>query len=125
MTTLTLFFHLVVYAFMLTAAQVLMKLGLQSLESSISIVKSVSTAVLSPLFSIGFLLQAACVIYWLVLLKSNRLSIMFPIATSVAFAAITISSSLYLNEEISPRVILGTIIIIAGIFIVASAPQLG
>lgn len=125
MTTLTLFFHLVVYALMLTAAQVLMKLGLQSLESSISIVKSVSTAVLSPLFSIGFLLQAACVIYWLVLLKSNRLSIMFPVATSVAFAAITISSSLYLNEEISPRVILGTIIIIAGIFIVASAPQLG
>jgi uncharacterized membrane protein len=96
-----------------------MKLGLQSMVSSSSVFKSVISLLLNPLFLGGFFFQTVCVIYWLFLLKSNKLSIMFPIATSLAFASVIVLSSLYLNEEISLRVIGGAAIILIGIFVVS------
>jgi hypothetical protein len=121
MSSLTLLTHLTAYALTLAAAQILMKLGLQSIAGQTQVTKILVSAIINPLFSLGFFLQVLCVVYWLYLLKFNRLSIMFPIATSVAFVAITIGSSLFLKDVISLRMIVGTAIIAAGIFVVASA----
>lgn len=76
-------------------------------------------AALNPQILIGLALYGISFIIWLRVLTFNDLSKSYPIFASIVFLFTTVGSVLFLKESVSFVRILGTIVIIAGIFIVA------
>lgn len=76
-------------------------------------------AALNPQILIGLALYGLSFIIWLRVLTFNDLSKSYPIFASIVFLFTTVGSVLFLKESVSFTRILGTIVIIAGIFIVA------
>src|SRR3989344_8913188 len=75
-------------------------------------------AALSPQILIGLALYGCSFVIWLRVLTFNDLSRSYPIFASIVFLLTTVGSVLFLKESVSPLRILGTIIILSGIFIV-------
>ena len=76
-------------------------------------------AAFNPLILFGLVLYGFSFIIWLRVLTFNDLSRSYPIFASIVFLLTTIGSVTFLNESVSAMRIIGTAIIIAGIFIVA------
>ena len=66
------------------------------------------------LFGVSFLL-------WLFIISKLKLSIAYPISTSLSFGLITISSWFLFREQLSWLQFIGIVIIIIGIFLVAKS----
>ena len=104
------------------AANILIKMGMKDAPDLQSVpVKTYALYfigniyVLSGIFSFGL----ALLTYSYVLSKVN-LSVAYPIMTSVGFIIVVLFSVLYLSERLIPLQILGIVLIIAGVWLVAS-----
>lgn len=85
----------------------------------VKLVSDLTKAALNPLILIGLALYGFSFIIWLRVLSFNDLSRSYPIFASIVFLLTTIGSVIFLKETVSVMRIFGTVIIIAGIFIVA------
>lgn len=83
------------------------------------LLSELTKAALSPQILLGLALYGFSFIIWLRVLTFNDLSRSYPIFASIVFLLTTIGSVIFLRESVSPLRILGTIIILSGIFIVA------
>lgn len=104
------------------AANILIKLGMKDAPDLQSVSLGVyfshfitNIYVLSGIVSFGL----ALLTYSYVLSKIN-LSVAYPIMTSVGFIIVVLFSVLYLSERLIPLQILGIVLIIAGVWLVAS-----
>lgn len=82
-------------------------------------VSELMKAALTPQILIGLALYGCSFIIWLRVLTFNDLSKSYPIFASIVFLLTTVGSVIFLKESVSYARILGTIVIIAGIFVVA------
>ena len=105
-------FLFIIYAVMGSFGLTLMKKGMISTGSILDSVKS-------PLLIIGFAFYVASFLIWLRILKDNKLTMAFPIASAALFICITIFSALFLDEHFSFVRITGMLVIIIGIIIVS------
>ena len=106
-----LWLNLLVYSAVLTLAQILMKRGLGAADRGLIYLVNLHLC-------IGVCLQIGCVVLWLVLLRTNKLTVMFPMATGMCYALITASGVIF-GEQLSPRGLLGIATILVGLFLLA------
>lgn len=71
-------------------------------------------------FWVGALLYGLGFVVWLVLLKLNNLSIIFPCAAGSLVVATTLLGHYYLDEAITVKIVMGMALIVCGIHLVTS-----
>lgn len=106
-------------------AQVLMKIGSSVLagttwEQAISRpAKTLGLIVWNWQIMLGFVLAGIGALFYLFALSKNDFSVVFPILGAVGFLVLPFVSWFFLKESVTLRRIIGTIIIAAGMVIVA------
>lgn len=83
------------------------------------LVMELTKAAVTPQILLGLALYGLSFIIWLRVLTFNDLSRSYPIFAAIVFLFTTVGSVVFLQESVSVLRIVGTTIIIAGIFIVA------
>ena len=117
--TLAGFLLLLLTAFCMAAANVLLKTGVaQAGGMGISLAAFLHLLV-QPAFLAGFLLTCAGALMWLYILATQKLSTCYPLFVSLTYMLITIGAFYFLHEKISTQKLLGLVIIIVGITTVA------
>jgi len=105
------------------SAQLLIKRGVLSLgdlDFSISNVFNLIPKIAQNIWLLsGLFLFAVSFFLWLFIISRLKLSIAYPISTSLSFCFIILASWFIFKEQLLPIQILGIIIIIVGIFLVA------
>ena len=101
-------------ALALSIGQILIKLAARQLEE-----QSLTASFLASAWKNGFLLSAvlvygAATILWVWLLRRVPLTVAYPF-TALAFVLVPIASFFLLEEPLSTRLILGSLLIVAGI----------
>lgn len=101
-----------------TSAQVLMKAGMNGLgDRRINAAFFIDALSSLPVF-LGLLLSAAGALVWLVILSRHELSYA-NLMISLTFALIVLASIVFFGEHISLMRWIGTILIIAGVYLVS------
>lgn len=95
-----------------TAAQLLLKTGTVSSDFSHWKVDGLIIA--------GYSLYIVSFIAWMQILKITRLFVALS-AASVLYITVAFASHLFLGEKITPHLIIGTVLIASGVFILSSA----
>lgn len=101
------------------AANLLMKIGMKRTEgvNLASVNGAIHGLVLNPALITGVFSYAISLGFYIFALKKLNLSIAYPVSVSAAIVLVTIASSIWLGESISANHIIGSIIIMFGIFI--------
>lgn len=107
-------FSLFIYSIISSAGLVIMKKGLNSGSTIMSLLTS-------PLLLIGIAMYLFSFLLWLNIVKVQELSYAFPIATAGTFIFIGVFSCFIFHENINVLKIVGMSIILAGIAITANA----
>lgn len=107
-----------------TAAQILLKLGIDRIGTFVFSWSNFSNIILkiiaSPWIVIGLIIYVGSIGVWLMVLSRTQISIAYPLA-SLAYVTVAISSYYILGEELSIMRIAGTIVILIGVYIVANS----
>lgn len=90
-----------------TVAQLILKLGA---------VKTAEAGKINYLIFVGYSFYAVSFIAWMQILKTTRLSIALS-AASVLYITIAVASHFLMEEPLTPHLIIGTILIATGVFI--------
>jgi multidrug transporter EmrE-like cation transporter len=106
-------------------AQLLLKKGM-SLLGSLNFSWNNFFGLISQIFhniwlASGLLLFGVSFLFWLFVISRVKLSMVYPISTSLNFILITFFSWLFLREQLSLAQFFGIMVIIAGIFILAKS----
>jgi len=101
-----------------TAAQVLLKTGMNELAGRKVDFRFFNLALTSWPVLAGLILSAARFFFWLVILSRFDLSYSYLLA-SLTFALVLIASAVFFKEEISPLRWAGAALIILGVFLVS------
>lgn len=101
-----------------TAAQVLLKTGMNELAGRKVDFRFFNLALTSSPVLAGLILSAAGFFFWLVILSRFELSYSYLLA-SLTFALVIIASAVFFKEEISPLRWAGAALIILGVFLVS------
>lgn len=115
MKEMALFFFLML---IWTAAQVLLKTGMNELAGKKADFRFFNQALTSWPVLTGLALSAAGFIFWLVILSRFDLSYSYLLA-SLTFALVLVASAVFFKEEISPLRWAGAALIILGVFLVS------
>ncbi len=113
------FLLLVVTAFCMAAANVLMKNGIAQAGGFTPSVAAVLSLLRQPAFIVGFLLSSIAALMWFRILATQKLSTCYPLFVSLTYSLLTLGAFYFLHEKISIQKIVGLLIIIAGITTVA------
>jgi multidrug transporter EmrE-like cation transporter len=73
------------------------------------------------LATLGALSYATSFVLWLVVLSKVPLSVAYPIAVGVTIAFSTLFAWLLLHEPMNPRLLVGIVLIVAGVTLVSTA----
>jgi multidrug transporter EmrE-like cation transporter len=111
-------------AFGLLVSQLLMKQGVTrggpitvgSLEQLWGLIQRILT---TPTLFLGYVLSFATGLLWLVILSRLDLSYAVPLMTGLYFLMLLLTSVLVLRESVTPEHWLGTLLIVAGIYLTA------
>lgn len=101
------------------AANVLMKIGMKRTDGiNLATLNGIVHGILlNPVLIAGVVSYVASLGFYIFALKKLNLSIAYPISVSSAIILVTVISSLLLKESISLNNIIGTVIIMIGIFV--------
>jgi uncharacterized membrane protein len=113
---------IVAAAFGVLVSQLLMKQGVThggpitvgSLEQLGSLMQRILT---TPTLFLGYVLSFATGLVWLVILSRVDLSYAVPMMTGIYFLLLLLTSALVLREAVTPAHWLGTLLIVAGIYL--------
>jgi drug/metabolite transporter (DMT)-like permease len=105
-------------------SQLLMKQGLSQggpiiMGSLAQVVDLIERVLTTPLLLAGYILSFLNGLVWLAILSRVNLSYAAPLMTAIYFILLLISSALLLREVVTPGQWFGTLLIIAGIFLIA------
>jgi multidrug transporter EmrE-like cation transporter len=73
-----------------------------------------------PLFVAGVLLYIAGALIWFRVISTENLNVSYPALVGMTFLLVTIGSTVFFKEPVSPLKILGLGLILAGILVVSS-----
>jgi drug/metabolite transporter (DMT)-like permease len=110
-----------------TAQQLAWKVGIDAMPETNSPSATIDAVLHQPLLAVVAVLMVARLINWLKVLELADLSFAQPI-TSLSYVLVTVLSSVYLKETLTPLQIAGMVIIVAGVWCIsqtggASAPS--
>lgn len=100
---------------MLTAGQVLWKIGLK--EASMSSFSDIIRLMFNKYIFSGIVIYAIATFYWLSVLKKFDLIKVYPLQ-SMSYIIVLIFGVLLLKEPLTKNTLIGTIVIIIGVFII-------
>ncbi|EOU1137684.1 EamA family transporter [Clostridium perfringens] len=109
-------FLVLVNCIMLVSGQILWKIGLK--DTSMGSVKDIILLMFNKYVFSGLVIYALATIYWFYIIKTNDLSKVYPMQ-SMSYIISLFMSYYILKESISINSILGTIVILLGVFIIA------
>lgn len=116
--SLTTIIGLLIYLFGLVAGQMLFKLASQSIQNNGTSKDLILSIMINPmLWTAGFLYLALSV-YWVWLLSFIPLSKAYPFQ-ALAFILVPVAGFLLFSEPINSRLVLGIVVISAGVLLVA------
>lgn len=96
----------------ISAGQLLFKIAAINLQPEISIQRLVTNWALV----LGLALYGAATIFWIWLLRTTPLTMAYPFM-AMSFILVPIAASIFLGEAMSPRLIIGSVVISAGIIL--------
>ncbi len=99
-------------------AQIILKLGLGQLTLKDGLINFFTKALLSPGVIIGLAIYGLGALLWLIVLSKEDVSFAFPLV-SFAYVIAIFLSALILKEQITLPRIIGSVIIVLGIFTIA------
>jgi len=103
---------------MSAVAQIILKLGLGDLVVKDGPISFLLKALVSPGVILGLALYGLGAMLWLIVLSKEDVSFAFPLV-SLAYVIAIVLSAIILKENVTPPRIIGSIVIIIGIFIIA------
>ena len=109
-------FLVLVNCIMLVSGQILWKIGLK--DASMGSVKDIILLMFNKYVISGLVIYALATMYWFYIIKTNDLSKVYPMQ-SMSYIISLFMSYYILKESISINSILGTIVILLGVFIIA------
>ncbi len=99
------------------AGQILLKMGVNKL-GSIQLSMNGLLSILKNLYIwIGLVLFGASFLLWLKILSKNDLSYVYPMV-SLNYVIIIVASRFLFNEPLTANKVIGTVIIVAGVFLI-------
>ena len=99
--------------------QIFWKLGMNQIgQLTIPNLTALFTIMLNPFVLLGFILYGLGTIFWLIALSKKDLSFVYPFI-SLTYIIVLVLSSLVLKESIGVNKLIGTLIIVAGLIIIA------
>ena len=101
---------------LLVSGQLLWKIGLGHV--SLDGAKAIILALFNKFIFGGIIIYGVATIYWLYILKNYDLSKVYPLQ-SMSYIISLFASYFILNEKISTNTIIGTIIILIGVFVIS------
>ncbi len=104
--------------FLSAIAQIILKLGLGNLNTQNGVIRFLLKAFTSPGVIFGLGLYGLGAMLWLIVLSKEDVSFAFPLV-SFAYVIAIVLSAVVLKENITPPRIIGSVIIMIGIFIIA------
>jgi multidrug transporter EmrE-like cation transporter len=115
-------FSILIAVTLSACAQLALKMGVAKpqMESALKqgLLESLMAAVASPLIWLGLIIYGVSVAMWLWVLSRVDLSVAYPFV-GISFLVTMVFGALLLNENITPMRIFGTILIVAGVILVA------
>ncbi|MGG5460725.1 EamA family transporter [Clostridium sp. B9] len=109
-------FLVLINCIMLVSGQILWKIGLR--EASMGSVKEIILLLFNKYIFSGLVIYALATIYWFYIIKTNDLSKVYPMQ-SMSYIISLFMSYFILKENISFNSVIGTIVILIGVFIIA------
>ncbi len=114
---------ILISAILVSLGQVFFKRGVMpfekaSLRGLSAYAKFMGSVFKTPAIWLGFLAIGAGIVVWLMALAQTDLSIAFPI-DSVQYLVILVSARFFLGEKIDQKKLWGTLLVMAGIFLIA------
>lgn len=108
----------ILYVILSTSGLLLFKLG--SGNVSMVIKQSIFSLNISLISILGLVCYLISFILWMYIISKSKVSIIVPLGVAFTNIAVLIGSTIILKEAISIRTVLGTIIILLGIFVLNS-----
>lgn len=99
-------------------AQIILKLGIGSADITTGLPGFFIKTLTSPIVILGLGLYGLGAILWLIVLSREDVSFAYPLV-SFAYILAILLSAVFLKEHITPGRIIGSLIIMLGIFIIA------
>lgn len=118
MTRFSLFLT-VVAAGMTAAANLFLRKRLAQAPDSASGIQRLINLLFDASFVVGILLYGMAMILWLKVVSAEPVGTAYPILVGLTFVMLMLGGIIFINEPLSFKKIAGTILIIAGITIVA------
>ena len=94
-------------------------------QTHLSILQYAGQVFSKPQILVGAVVYLISALMWMALLSMMELSAVYPIFVSAAFLIVMIASAIFFSEHVTPLRILGTLVVILGIFIVAQSTRWG
>lgn len=104
--------------FLSAIAQIILKLGLGNLNTDNGVISFLLKALLSPGVILGLGLYGLGAFLWLIVLSKEDVSFAFPLV-SFAYVIAMVLSYFILKEHITTPRVIGSVVIMLGIFIIA------
>lgn len=98
-------------------AQIILKLGIGSGNLGKGLLDFFIKTLTSPLVILGLGLYGLGALLWLIVLSKEDVSFAFPLV-SFAYVLAVLLSAVFLKEQITPGRIIGSVLIMAGIFVI-------
>jgi multidrug transporter EmrE-like cation transporter len=117
--TLTGFILLLITAFCMAVANLLMKTGILAAGGFAPSVSALFRLCRQPAFLLGFALSGIAALMWFRILATQKLSTCYPLFVGLTYSLITLAAVYFLNEKISIQKVAGLVAIVAGITAVA------
>jgi multidrug transporter EmrE-like cation transporter len=76
---------------------------------------------IQPLFAIGFVLYFVASVVWFRVVATEPLSIAYPVLISCTFTLVTAGAVVIFSEPLTPRHVVGLVVILAGIVLISTA----
>jgi len=106
---------LIFYAFLSTVGLTILKKSLNHVDGSTSFINIISDAFLgNMMFWGGFVLYVIGFVFWILALRLNSMTTVFPIAMGMFFLFITLSGVFVLNEKVTILNMIGILLIFIG-----------
>jgi multidrug transporter EmrE-like cation transporter len=105
------------YVVLSTAGLLLLRSVLSSTRGTAS--EQAAELASNPLFITGAVLYAASFLVWLIALRSNELSTVYPLFVGLGYAAVTLASFVFLDEHLSLGKLVGIVLIGVGALLLA------
>jgi drug/metabolite transporter (DMT)-like permease len=105
-----------------TALQIVWKTGVAGIPDTTTVWETVVAIARTPIFLVVIALMAIQLVNWLKVLDHADLSYAKPF-TSLSYVTVCLLSVFYLEERIAPLQLLGIVVVIAGVWCVASTPR--